>query len=266
MPTTDQWFVIATAGKTVDGREITDEQVTQAAESYDPDVYGARIWLEHIRALVPHQEGYFNAYGDVLELRQAQNKKGEATLEARINPTPELIELNRRRQKVYTSCELDTNFQSSGTTYLTGLGITDTPASTGTSMLLLNQADDTKTKLYTTYTELNMPDTTDDKTSILDAVKNLFTASQQQSEAAEQEQRKSVAELEEALLFTAEQQKATATAHDELTEQFNDLKAAHEQLVEKFDALSQDLESQPRHTPRPDATGGDQSATTETDC
>ncbi|MFO5718698.1 GPO family capsid scaffolding protein, partial [Klebsiella pneumoniae] len=52
-----------------------------------------------------------------------------------INPTPDLIELNKKRQKVYTSVEIDPSFSDTGEAYLVGLAVTDNPASLGTEML-----------------------------------------------------------------------------------------------------------------------------------
>lgn len=44
----DQWC-IGTSGKTVDGRDIKPEWLEQAAEDYNPELYGARINVEHLR-------------------------------------------------------------------------------------------------------------------------------------------------------------------------------------------------------------------------
>ena len=59
-------FLLATAGSTVDGRTIDENDIDQMASSYDPKTYGARLNIEHIRGL--GTEGPFRAYGDVLEL------------------------------------------------------------------------------------------------------------------------------------------------------------------------------------------------------
>ena len=40
-----------------------------------------------------------------------------------------------KRQKIYTSMEVDLDFADTGEAYLVGLAVTDTPASLGTSML-----------------------------------------------------------------------------------------------------------------------------------
>ncbi|MGE6118870.1 GPO family capsid scaffolding protein, partial [Aeromonas salmonicida] len=51
-----------------------------------------------------------------------------------IDPTPELVELNKKRQKVFTSVEIHPNLNEKGA-YLMGLAVTDSPASLGTEML-----------------------------------------------------------------------------------------------------------------------------------
>lgn len=57
---------------------------------------------------------------------------------AQISATDKLIALNQKREKIYTSMELHTNFQEKQRAYLVGLAITDSPASVGTSALQFN--------------------------------------------------------------------------------------------------------------------------------
>jgi len=61
------FFRVAVEGTSVDGRQIARHHLEQAAASYDPDVYAARIWLEHLRSIYP--DSTFCAYGDVLALK-----------------------------------------------------------------------------------------------------------------------------------------------------------------------------------------------------
>lgn len=124
---------VAQSGKTIDGREIKPEWVDQMAKNYDPAKYGARIWLEHMRGVLP--DGAFPAYGDVVSLKAEDGPDGSRVLLAELAPTPALIEMNTRRQKVFTSIEVDPNFAESGEAYLVGLAVTDTPASLGTELL-----------------------------------------------------------------------------------------------------------------------------------
>lgn len=125
-------FRVARSGPTIDGREITPEQIEQMAASYNPSLYGARIWIEHARSTLP--DGVFPAMGDVVSL--SVEKDGDAlALVADINPTPGLVKLSADRQKVFWSIEMDPNFAKTGGAYLVGLSVTDSPASLGTQML-----------------------------------------------------------------------------------------------------------------------------------
>jgi hypothetical protein len=62
----------------------------------------------------------------------AARKAGSAR---QIDATDELVELNKRRQKLYTSIEVRPSFADTGEAYLVGLAVTDNPASLGTEML-----------------------------------------------------------------------------------------------------------------------------------
>ena len=51
MPKKSKFFRIATEGATTDGRVISRAWIEQMARNYDPKKYGARINLEHLKAL-----------------------------------------------------------------------------------------------------------------------------------------------------------------------------------------------------------------------
>lgn len=118
---------IATAGKTVDGREISAQDLLDIAETYDPSEYTANIWYEHIRV--------FGNLGKVVEVKTELDDKSRVCLFGRLSPTAELMNLNQNGQKVFTSVEIQPNFSGSGKAYLVGLAVTDSPASVGTSEL-----------------------------------------------------------------------------------------------------------------------------------
>ncbi|HBP6410074.1 phage capsid protein [Pseudomonas aeruginosa] len=131
-----KWFRIAVEGATTDGRNIERDWIEQMAAQYDPNTYGARINCEHIKWAWP--AGEFGAYGDVLACKAEEidiNGQKKLALFAQLEPNQALLELNKQRQKVYTSVEIDPKFADTGKAYLVGLAITDSPASLGTEAL-----------------------------------------------------------------------------------------------------------------------------------
>lgn len=127
---------IAVEGDTTDGRVIEKSWIQQMAKNYSAVKYGARIWLEHIRSVLPDSQ--FKAYGDVVAVKAEEvtiDGEKKLALFAQLAPTPELVAMNQARQKLYTSIEIDPNFAKSGECYLVGLAVTDSPASLGTEML-----------------------------------------------------------------------------------------------------------------------------------
>ena len=130
------WFRVAVEGATTDKRKIERKWLEQAAKNFSQNTYGARVWLEHFRSLLP--DSPFKAYGDITavkteEVEIAGQKK--LALFAQIEPTPELVAMNKAKQKIYTSIEIDETFADSGEAYIVGLAVTDSPASLGTDVL-----------------------------------------------------------------------------------------------------------------------------------
>ncbi|WP_304308791.1 GPO family capsid scaffolding protein [Pseudacidovorax intermedius] len=131
-----KFFRVAVEGATSDGRVIDRQMLEQIAASYDPNVYGARINIEHIRGYSPNSD--FKAYGDVLAVKTEQVDIGgvkKLALFAQISPTDELVALTKARQKIYSSMEVRPRFADTDKAYLTGLAVTDNPASLGTEVL-----------------------------------------------------------------------------------------------------------------------------------
>lgn len=130
------WFRVATEGATTDGRKIERVWIEDMAATYSRGKYGARIWLEHLRGILP--DSPFKAYGDVLAAKAEEvDVDGETRLAlfVQVEPTTELIAMNKAKQKIYTSIEVDPRFADTGRAYLTGLAVTDSPASLGTDIL-----------------------------------------------------------------------------------------------------------------------------------
>lgn len=152
-----KWFRVATEGATVDGRTISREHIQQMAKNFNPSLYGARVWLEHFRGLLPASP--FAALGDVKALK-AEEQDGKMRLFAQIEPLPALVEMNKARQKIYTSIELDPRFADTGQAYMVGLAVTDTPASVGTEALQFSvgskRPDDFKNHLFSAAEETSI--------------------------------------------------------------------------------------------------------------
>ncbi|WP_284306930.1 GPO family capsid scaffolding protein [Hydrogenophaga electricum] len=152
-----KWFRVATEGATVDGRSISRLHIEQMARNFNPDKYGARIWVEHYRGLAPDSQ--FGALGDVKALK-AEEVDGKMRLFAQIEPLPRLIEINKAGQKIYTSIELDPRFADTGEAYMVGLAVTDTPASVGTEALKFTvgtkRPDDFKAHLFSAAEEASI--------------------------------------------------------------------------------------------------------------
>ncbi len=279
-----KFFRIATEGATTDGREISRIWLTQMAANYDPKRYGARVWIEHIRGIGP--DSTFKAFGDVLAIKVEKVEDGKLGLFAQIDPTPDLVALNKARQKIYTSMEVDPDFAKSGEAYLVGLAVTDTPASLGTEMLAfaakapanpLAARKQSPGNLFTAAAETTLEfeemttATTDDTKPLLDQIKALFTKQAETKPNKPTEPTDTAAALLEVAGQVAgfsnqlaEAGKATATELAGLSTKltatetaFNELKAAHEKLLADFTALTAKLDTAPASDGQRDpATGG----------
>ena len=135
-----KFFRLAVEGGTTDGRTIERNWLEEMAADYNVETYQARINMEHLRGFSP--EPPFNAYGDVLaletreiELELAGKTEKRLGLYAQVDATADLVGINKKRQKLFTSCEISPNFAGKGRAYLVGLAVTDSPASLGTEML-----------------------------------------------------------------------------------------------------------------------------------
>lgn len=128
-----KFFRVATEGATTDGRTIERKWIAEMARNYNRAKYAARVNIEHIRGVGPGSD--FGAYGDVIALEARTVEDGKLALFAQIEPLPQLIELNKRKQKIFTSIEVNPEFADTKEAYLMGLAVTDSPASLGTEEL-----------------------------------------------------------------------------------------------------------------------------------
>ena len=131
-----KFFRIGVEGATTDGRRIERDWLVQMAAQYSRSTYGARVNMEHYKGVLP--DGPFRAYGDVIALKAEEIEIGgqkKMALFAQIEPTADLIDITKKRQKIYTSMEVNPRFADTGKAYLVGLAVTDNPASLGTEAL-----------------------------------------------------------------------------------------------------------------------------------
>ncbi|NIJ79618.1 GPO family capsid scaffolding protein [Xanthomonas cannabis] len=269
------WFRVAVEGATTDGRTIQRSWIDDMAATYNRETYNARIWIEHMRSLLP--DSPFRAYGDVTAVK-AEEVEIDGTkrlaLFAQIEPTADLITINKSKQKLYTSIEVQEKFANTGKAYLVGLAVTDSPASLGTSMLSFASQNPDANPL------------TDRKQS----PGNLFTAAEETALEFSEVSEGPVANLlsrirtalksEDATSITAEQFAELGQGVEEIAEhvrgqdeRFNRLQAEHAEQKSKHEQLANDLaqlreslsqQPDPAQPARPVVTGG--GAVVLTDC
>lgn len=278
-----KFFRVAVDGATTDGRTIDRSWIEQMARNFDPQKYGARIWLEHIRGIYPDSD--FRAYGDVTALKAEDvtiDGKKKLALFAQIEPLPDLVAMTtKNKQKVYTSIEVNPKFADTGEAYLVGLGVTDSPASLGTDVLSF-AAQNPKANpfaarkldpanLFSEAIEVTLEfedDTHDDGKastalqSVRDAIAK-FTGRFKKQDSDVGELVEAVGELAEAFGTLADQHGANSKATARLSKDFATLQTAHTALQQKFETI--DTTDAAQHAHRPAATGGNPKLQT-TDC
>lgn len=266
-------FRIATEGATTDGRVIERMWIEQMAKSYDPQKFGARINLEHIKGINP--DGPFRRYGDVLSLTAEKVEDGKLALFAVIDPTDELVKMTTKdRQKVYTSCEINPDFAGSGEAYLIGLAVTDDPASLGTEMLQFSATAKSSplakrktdpANLFSEAVEFSLELEEENKGQSLlegfsDKIKTMFSSASKATAADTAELRGAIEVIADTQKQLLEQFAALPQAPSlkPLQDKVDQLSAAHDELVQ---TLSQEPQRQPR-----DRTPGGSTGETVTDC
>lgn len=268
--TKSKFFRVATEGATTDGRTISREWIDQMAKTFDRAKYGARVWLEHYRGIAP--DGLFKAYGDVISVEARTVEDGKKALFAQIEPLPDLVAMNKAKQKIYTSIEVDPKFAGTGEAYLVGLAVTDSPASIGTEVLQFaaqhpaanpfSQRKASPDNLITAATEVTLEfeddaHAVDDgkfATRIKDIVAGMFgkkAASDDTRFAALQ------AGLEDMAKAVTEKATEADRAYAALQRDHAKVTADLAAQQTRFADLVKQLDQQPgHHTQRPPATGG----------
>jgi hypothetical protein len=277
MPQKSKFFRVATEGATTDGRTISREWLNQIAKNFNPAKYGARIWLEHLRGVYP--DSVFRAYGDVtgVEVREVEDKK--LALFAQIQPLPELVDMVKKSQKIYTSIEVTPKFADTGEAYLTGLGVTDSPASLGTEVLAFAQQKpeaspftgrkSSPEALFTAAVEVNLEwEPAEDAGEGLakkfsDTMKGILEKFKTRA-STDDDRFNQVAEGFQSFGEAVTEQ--IGKVDQKWRTEFAELKKAHDKLQTEFAAQTQQLEGtrSQTHGTRPPATGA--TATQQTDC
>lgn len=253
VPKITEWRIIGVSGATCDGREISAQELKEMAESYDPEIYGARINLEHYRFLWDSWNG---AYGDVIELKTEKWEKdpSKTALLAKLSVLPALQEVWDKGDKIYTSMEIQSNFADTGKAYLVGLAITDSPASLGTTQNFSLAAEKAKQKQtqFSEYKEMEMSEKNQisAKENEVEQFESLFARlfkkmygekENKLPETAEKVAEKSEAEKQDYAAQIAALQQANADAaklHETTIHKLNDLE-------QKFANLLNRLETEP---------------------
>lgn len=144
-------FRVAREGQTVDGRSLSQQQIIDMSETYDPVEYTARINCEHMSDYWSGLNGRNNegALGDIIKVDHGvetftQNGSNVQLmcLYATLSVLPTLVEANQKGNKIFTSIEFYPKFADTGRAYLVGLAVTDRPASRGIEPLKFNRNAD----------------------------------------------------------------------------------------------------------------------------
>lgn len=281
MATKAKRFRIAVEGATTDGRVISRDWISQMAANYNPAMYGARVNMEHIKGYAA--DSTFRRFGDVTAVEAEEITEGplmgKLALYGWIDPTPDLVELTKARQKIYTSIEVNPKFADTGEAYLIGLAVTDDPASLGTEILSFSATASAnplasrkqhKDNLFTAAEEtlIEFTEEADPVPSLLARVTAMFSAKKKGADLQ-------FADVSAAVTAVAEQVQQNGEA------QAQNLSALEVALTERLDALELQagedrtaftaLQAQLAKTDggfsrRPASTGGDNKASVQTDC
>lgn len=141
--------IVCTEGGTLNGFAVTRDQIQQMADNYSPQLYGARLNLEHITSILPDSPWRHFSMVDSARAFELPDGplKGKLALEitATIDPVKDaaLITLNESGQKVFSSIEFlpDCPNDAAKGAYLTGVALTDTPAAFGTQVITLSNRE-----------------------------------------------------------------------------------------------------------------------------
>lgn len=274
-------FRIAVEGATTDGRVISRDWISQMAKNYSPEMYGARINMEHIRGYAA--DSTFRRFGDVTAVEAEEigdgPLKGKLALFGWIDPTPELVELTKARQKIYTSIEVNPEFADTGEAYLVGVAVTDDPASLGTEILSFSATAKVnplasrkldKGNLFTAAEEtvIEFEEVAEPSPSLLARISAMFSAKKKTDGEQFADVSAAVTAVAEQVQLNAESQTQELSALEQSVTAR--LEAIEQQAGEDraaFAALQGQLsQTDGSFTRRPAATGSDPKSGAQTDC
>lgn len=273
-------FRVATEGMSTDGRPIERQHLLDIAADYSPQLYTARVDLEHIKSL--HPDSTFRAYGDVDSVDAEEIKDGplagKMALYATIDGTADLVALNKQRQKVFPSIQYAPISTQTGKAYLFGLAMTNTPASYGTEMLEFcskAQSNPLEGRKFSKECVIAAVDdemtlefveekTNDGGMQFLSRIKSLLTGESK-------ERKEDNGQLQQAVLAVAESQKDSLEKLTSLSADVGTvvtLKSEMATLQTQFSALQTQLsQTDGNQQTRPPSTGGgDKPAAILADC
>lgn len=248
-------FRVGVSGATTDGRTISRDWISQMAANYQPETYTALLNLEHFKGIFP--DGPFRSYGKVTALTTEEVAvfgKKELALVATIEPTADLVAINQKSQKLFTSMEVNPKFADTGQAYLVALAVTDDPASLGTQELKFCNQKAGKTTEYSGAYEF--PGTFFDpppEPGLMERVKALFS-SKSGSDAAR------FGEQEQAILAVAESQKGVLeklSAAEAAVAKVAPLEQQVQKLTAELTELKTQLSAEPSGQQRPPVGGAD---------
>ncbi|MEZ8797992.1 GPO family capsid scaffolding protein [Vibrio cyclitrophicus 1F53] len=204
---------ILQAGATIDGRVIEQKIIDEIAETYSPDVYTARINADHYP--------WSNKYGSVLSVEKKEDK-----LFAVLKPNSMLLRMAEQGQLLHTSCEFYEKFADTGKAYLTGLALTDEPASLGTTQIQLSANSKDKACVPTNFqiTPEQLSQSTEEETSMFHTFKRWLKGEGELEQLSQQQEEDEMSkELEELLKQSIEQGKENQQQLSQLNEQVEKL-------------------------------------------
>ncbi|MEZ8930314.1 MULTISPECIES: GPO family capsid scaffolding protein [unclassified Vibrio] len=205
---------ILQAGATIDGRVIEQKIIDEIAETYNPEVYTARINADHYP--------WSNKYGSVLSVEKKDDK-----LFAVLKPNSMLLRMAEQGQLLHTSCEFYEKFADTGKAYLTGLALTDEPASLGTTQIQLSANSKDKACVPTSFQitlEQLSQSTEEEEASMFNKFKRWLKGESELEQLSQQQEDDDMSkELEELLKQSIEQGKENQQQLSQLSEQVEKL-------------------------------------------